>query len=1531
MSKKETTVSIYDLNISDKARGFLARAGVMKLSDLLAFDMNKLSDMPGITDDVYRELGIVIAREEEITADCDERAKRVAEILPEVQDTPIENLDLGSRSYNALRRAGIHTVGALIRLSQKELFELKNIGAVSREEIIRTIEKVLHSGITVTVSSNMYPTTDTGNSAVDIQDDALSSKLSSSTIDDLSFSVRAYNALMHAGITTVEALVKLTEEEVISIRNVGQKTRDEIVDTINTVLEQQRACAEKHNVDGSMSIDRKTEVYPDPDEVLALAFADKGLFSATDVKRRIAIIRGNHPEVNEETLLPLLFDLDEVRKQAKTAILHKLEESNAMSPVADLYALFPDGIKNTAILNQILGELEQEQVIYLENETVSRRWPSVMDYIAGISDDRSRKVVADRLEGKTLSEIGEEFKITRERVRQIEGKEFRSIKAKFKKLDEHKYAVLFTHYRLSCEDFCRIFDESKAIYNFLLMVCERVSAKSLEQSVDDETLPLWMRERIKDILHLDRIFLNGSWIRKSSTMNRHIQEVQKYIVHENFVYLPPRSDAYRMLRAYCSNNGFSLDEYLAALGFKRTMERPRMIADIYESDMEVRESDGTFEEKVFAAYPLIGSKVLKPETLEKLNEITRKYIDQVLHEPQTKLTLRAEMQIALALVNNAKNWEYEDNSNFWNYISLQFGYRDASGAVVRLLQSSLENAMKRNQRLFLEGANGREFKATAVVHALSTRKSWMALFDFLFDFYKNNLNWRVIPGDPLIGVMIHALRQKLSGDSEEAALTISSRVYSFQEGIRKLVLYRPVYTKELFEKLIGKIDSLVNSEIKPVKTYEEQLCEEWFKEKITAIANTKKAEKQSQTIQRDVAIDYSRIRVKYILKNETDVQLVLPDIRLKNEEVNAAALLVSCDGTSVIQRKLSWYGNELGKTLNGVSVSVPFFPTEGEGMNVQVRIVCDEETIFDSDETMNRNVLLFYGANEIAPSQIKRDRYTLIVPVASKVETENIEAVEIDALKNDGLKAYFLELKDGYVITVNGRLLAFDSENGTEIKVLVPKESSLLPSVTLKDTEAFLAYQKSSCTIILGNSEYVQQFVLLKNGEKLEFSALRQSDNGLAFTLPFETEEDTVRLQVISLSDERLIFDKSFVLIDEADCCFNREFYFSEDDFIDAEYYVGIDDFQEVVPFTKDDTEIRIPFREGELHATIPKVEVEETSGTWMQKHRPAWHVGVIPQNSFLKVTAPATISVQFLIGGKDVLFDGQGLVMIGNVLQSFSGSDNFVDAEVEMKVSGQKHNASYTLTRVFFKERFLKPPEFWFEDSKLFWDHGGAFIGNPGRQFSLSLTSPGEAEFEFKLDEDTDFLFIPDEMPLGNYRYQISIQTGSLFKKTKETIATGDCVIGDKNLLRFINRRIVVESITDEFKEEAGHILIRTCFIDQIQYCGMEDTSEGYCPVYSGILYTTGYHGERYEFSFDVHTNKKGITKMLVNPVRIVYISDTALCITDPDGDGLYYYNYYDRSLESVVFALTDHEYTEENKRKYSIADLYLYRTERM
>ena len=975
-----------------------------------------------------------------------------------------------------------------------------------------------------------------------------------------------------------------------------------------------------------------------------------------------------------------------------------------------------------------------------------------------------------------------------------------------------------------------------------------------------------------------------------------------------------------------------MNHYIRSLGFERSTERPTSAVDALEKDMEVRQSDGVFVEKVFAMYPLIGSCILKPETADKLNENARKYIDHVLKEPWVKLPLHAEMQITLALIHNAKNWKSEDSGNFWNYISLQFGYRDASGTVVRLLQSSLENAMKRNRRLFLEDANGRAFKSTVLIHALSTRKSWMALFDFLFDFYKSNLNWRAIPNDPLISVMVHALRQKLSGDNEEEIeLTISSKAYLFQEGIRKLILHRPVYTQNLFEGLLQKIDSLVNSQTKHAKTYEEQLCEAWFKEKIIAIASTKRAERQAQITQRDVAIDYSRIRAKFILKNETDVQIVLPDIRLKDEVLTKATLFVSCNGSEIIQRSLSWYGNELGKTLNGVAASISADVPGNHFLNIRVRIKCDDALIYDSEESLYRNVLMFYGGAEISANQVKRDRYTLVMPAAAEVKTENMDITEIDTMKNAGMKAFFLEMKDGYVLSVNDRLIAFDSENGTDVKVITPSESACLPMVTLQDTEALLAYRKSSCSIILGDIDYTQQFVLLKNGERIDFNALEPSDNGLAFTLPLDGAYDRMHLQVVDLTNERLMFDRMFLLISEADCRFDREFYYSASDYDGAVYYVDIDDFHEVVPFGMEEAEVRIPFRDGALHADIPKISVTETSGAWLQESQPAWYIGSIPQNSFLKVTAPAKVNLRFLVGGKDILYNGQGLVTIGNVLHSFSGTDSFIDADVVMRAAGQSQNASYSLAKVFFKERFLKCPSFWTEEQKLFWDQGVAFVGNPGRKFTLLLTGADDVSFEFQLGEDTECVALPEDMPIGNYRFEISIQTGGLFKRTKEVVAAGDCIIGDQNLLRFMNRRIVVESITDAFKEDTGHILIRTCYIDQIQYRGMEDTSEGYCPVYSGILYTTGNHGERYEFSFDVHTNKKGITKMLVNPVRIVYISDTSLCITDPDGDGLYYYHYYDRSLESVVFSLTDYEYTKTNKQKYSNADLYAYRTERV
>jgi DNA-directed RNA polymerase subunit alpha len=51
----------------------------------------------------------------------------------------IEELELGVRSYNCLKRAGVQTVGDLVRKTESELNAIPNSGSKSIEEVIETL------------------------------------------------------------------------------------------------------------------------------------------------------------------------------------------------------------------------------------------------------------------------------------------------------------------------------------------------------------------------------------------------------------------------------------------------------------------------------------------------------------------------------------------------------------------------------------------------------------------------------------------------------------------------------------------------------------------------------------------------------------------------------------------------------------------------------------------------------------------------------------------------------------------------------------------------------------------------------------------------------------------------------------------------------------------------------------------------------------------------------------------------------------------------------------------------------------------------------------------------------------------------------------------------------------------------------------------------------------------------------------------------------------------------------------------------
>ena len=57
-------------------------------------------------------------------------------------ETPIEDLDFSVRSYNCLKRAGIHTVADIVNKSEQEMIKVRNLGKKSLEEVINKVKEL---------------------------------------------------------------------------------------------------------------------------------------------------------------------------------------------------------------------------------------------------------------------------------------------------------------------------------------------------------------------------------------------------------------------------------------------------------------------------------------------------------------------------------------------------------------------------------------------------------------------------------------------------------------------------------------------------------------------------------------------------------------------------------------------------------------------------------------------------------------------------------------------------------------------------------------------------------------------------------------------------------------------------------------------------------------------------------------------------------------------------------------------------------------------------------------------------------------------------------------------------------------------------------------------------------------------------------------------------------------------------------------------------------------------------------------------
>ena len=111
----------------------------------------------------------------------------------------------------------------------KLILEVWTNGSISPEEALALAARILIEHFEILTSLNAVAD-ETGLMISKSEDPSV--KILETSIDDLDFSVRAYNCLKRANILTLKDLVDKSENEMMKIRNLGKKSLKEVMDKV---------------------------------------------------------------------------------------------------------------------------------------------------------------------------------------------------------------------------------------------------------------------------------------------------------------------------------------------------------------------------------------------------------------------------------------------------------------------------------------------------------------------------------------------------------------------------------------------------------------------------------------------------------------------------------------------------------------------------------------------------------------------------------------------------------------------------------------------------------------------------------------------------------------------------------------------------------------------------------------------------------------------------------------------------------------------------------------------------------------------------------------------------------------------------------------------------------------------------------------------------------------------------------------------------------------------------------------------------
>lgn len=155
----------------------------------------------------------------------DEDLERTEDRRAQILRIPISDFELSVRSRNCLAKMQIETLGDLIKRTEPELLSYKNFGETSLQEIKDILaQKGLRLGMgreeqTASVQA-------AARTLLGIEPER--GDITSKNIEDLELSVRSRNAMSVLGLGTLGDLCRLSEKDLMQVKNFGQTSMNEV-------------------------------------------------------------------------------------------------------------------------------------------------------------------------------------------------------------------------------------------------------------------------------------------------------------------------------------------------------------------------------------------------------------------------------------------------------------------------------------------------------------------------------------------------------------------------------------------------------------------------------------------------------------------------------------------------------------------------------------------------------------------------------------------------------------------------------------------------------------------------------------------------------------------------------------------------------------------------------------------------------------------------------------------------------------------------------------------------------------------------------------------------------------------------------------------------------------------------------------------------------------------------------------------------------------------------------------------------------